>query len=188
MENINETNGTKRTLVISAFPGLGKTHLFNKFKEVKITALDSDSSLFSWKENTEPRERHPDFPNNYINHIKDNIGKVDIILVSSHKQVREALSAAGIYTYLVYPSKILFGEYIERYINRDSDKAFIKMMKTNFASFVDEIDNENLVNVYKRKTEIPETYLIDIVFEIHWDLQQKRMDDLKQNQTNTKRI
>ena len=36
------------------------------------------------------KERNPNFPNNYIEHIKENIGKVDYIFVSSHLVVRQA--------------------------------------------------------------------------------------------------
>ena len=64
------------TLVVSAFPGCGKSHLFRNKGEKKI--LDSDSSTFDKSQ----------FPQNYIEHIKFNIGEVDIILVSSHKEVR----------------------------------------------------------------------------------------------------
>ena len=68
------------TLVVSAFPGCGKSHLFRNKGDKKI--LDSDSSTFDKSQ----------FPENYINHIKSNIGDVDMILVSSHKEVRDALA------------------------------------------------------------------------------------------------
>ena len=78
------------TIVVSAFPGTGKTH-FAKYTDLDV--LDSDSSKYSWvKEGV----RHPDFPANYIRHIKENLGVVNIILVSTHKVVREALTEAGI--------------------------------------------------------------------------------------------
>ena len=34
------------------------------------------------------KHRNPEFPDNYIQPIKENIGKVDYIFVSSHKEVR----------------------------------------------------------------------------------------------------
>lgn len=67
----------KQTLVISAFPGCGKSHFFRENKDKEV--LDSDSSKFD--------KTH--FPQNYIEHIKSNLGKVDIIMVSSHKEVRD---------------------------------------------------------------------------------------------------
>ena len=66
----------KNTIVLSAFPGLGKTTFFNKCKESKISVLDSDSINFSWLEggtdsdgSNETRVRNPDFPNNFIQYI-----------------------------------------------------------------------------------------------------------------------
>ena len=61
-----------KTKVISAFPGTGKTHLYNNFQG-KI--LDSDSSQFDKKY----------FPQNYMFHIKGNMDDAEIILVSTHK-------------------------------------------------------------------------------------------------------
>ena len=59
--------------------------------------LDSDSSTFDKK----------NFPENYITHIKNKISIVDIILVSSHKVVRDALVKNNINFTLVYPDRTL---------------------------------------------------------------------------------
>ena len=64
-------NDFKDTLVVSWFPGVGKTHLFNN-KEIDI--LDSDSSKFD----------KSDFPSNYIRHIKENLGKVLLLIFFSY--------------------------------------------------------------------------------------------------------
>ena len=73
------------TIVVSGFPGVGKSYYVNYGESNDYMpqgfALDSDSSKFDKKE----------FPQNYIDHIKNNIGKVKIIFVSSHKEVREEL-------------------------------------------------------------------------------------------------
>ena len=95
-----------KTKVYSAFPGVGKTTYFNNTNK---NVLDSDSSKFD-KSN---------FPSNYIQHIEKNIEdpSVDRILVSSHKDVREALVERGIPFVLVYPDRSLKSEYIQRYKN-----------------------------------------------------------------------
>jgi hypothetical protein len=106
-----------RTKIISAFPGVGKTYYHNKHKD---TTLDSDSSNFSWikdENGNNTKVRNPEFPQNYINHIKDNIGKYEYIFVSSHKDVREALLDNCIFFYLVYPDSIRKDEFIQRYKN-----------------------------------------------------------------------
>lgn len=118
------------TLVVSAFPGCGKSHLFRNKGEKKI--LDSDSSTFDKSQ----------FPQNYIEHIKYNIGEVDIILVSSHKEVRDALVNEGIDFTLVYPSKDIKDEYIQRYIDRGNDGKFVELLKQNWDNWTDELENQ----------------------------------------------
>ena len=37
-----------KTIILSAFPGTGKTYLFNNQEKLGLSVLDSDSSEFSW--------------------------------------------------------------------------------------------------------------------------------------------
>ncbi len=107
------------TIVVSGFPGVGKSYYVSRGEGSDYMpqgfAIDSDSSTFD-KSN---------FPKNYIEHIKSNIGKVKIIFVSSHKEVRDALVDAKIDFTLAYPYANLKDEYIERYKERGSDDGFI---------------------------------------------------------------
>jgi len=143
-EFINESK-EKDTLVISGFPGIGKSHFFRKNEKQGKIVLDSDSSLFSWvkdKDGNNTKERNPYFPGNYINHIKKNIGDADIILVSSHKIVRDALVENDIPFTLVYPSRSIKEEYLQRYIDRGSDNPFIKLLDNNWDNFLDEMEQQ----------------------------------------------
>jgi hypothetical protein len=119
------------TLVVSAFPGCGKSHLFRNKGDKKI--LDSDSSTFDKSQ----------FPENYIKHIKSNIGDVDIILVSSHKEVRDALVDKGIKFTLVYPNMDIKDEYIQRYIDRGNDGKFVELLKQNWKNWVEELNQQS---------------------------------------------
>lgn len=112
------------TKVISGFPGVGKSTLFAQ----GLNCTDSDSSKF-------PKD---DFPRNYIQHIRALIekGEHDYIFVSSHDTVRTALVREGIAFTLVYPSLTLKDEYLQRYKERGSPEAFIKLMDTNWTSFI----------------------------------------------------
>ena len=103
------------TLIVSGFPGTGKSHFFNSTTRF---VLDSDSSTFD----------KSDFPRNYIEHIKSKIGQADIIFVSSHKDVRDALVAEGMDFILAYPSIDLKDEYIQRYKDRGSNEGFINLI------------------------------------------------------------
>lgn len=139
----------KRTVVVSAFPCCGKTYAFENYQD-KYSMLDSDSSKFSWIYETEKdkygntlrgvkRVRNPEFPNNYIEHIKENIGKVDIIFVSSHLQVREAMEEAGIRYCTVYPKKEMLNEWVGRMYRRGNDENFIKFQIEHWDEFMHNI-------------------------------------------------
>lgn len=119
-----------RAQLISAFPGTGKTwfYLDNIYRSDQII-LDSDSSKFS-KE---------DFPANYIENIKGNMYMTSIILISSHKEVRDALVNEGLYFTLVYPDISLKEEYIKRYEDRGSDPMFIKLLDKNWNTWITEL-------------------------------------------------
>lgn len=133
----------KETLIISGFPGVGKSYFFNN--NSNLIALDSDSSEFSWvkdKDGNNTKERNPDFPNNYIKHIKENMGKVDIIFVSSHKVVRDALKENNMFYYLVYPCRCIKEEYLQRYRDRGNNQGFIDFIDKNWEDFIKEIETE----------------------------------------------
>lgn len=140
--------------VVSAFPAVGKSYIFDKMKLEK-EVYDSDSSTFD----------KSDFPNNYITHIRSLMldGKKKLILVSSHEEVREELVKNNIRFYLIYPDASLKDEYMERYRSRGSDENFIKMMDEKFESFVESCDTMESDLISKIKITEPNTYLGDII-------------------------
>lgn len=145
---IEETDGegfnyTLNTKVISGFPAVGKSQFVKDNQDLLV--LDSDSSQFSWlkdENDNNTKTRNPKFPQCYIDYIKENIGQVDIILVSSHDNVRKALEDNKIEYCLVYPSKTLKEEYMNRYIKRGNDYNFIKFIEANWDKFIDDIEQE----------------------------------------------
>jgi hypothetical protein len=153
-ENEHQTRGglgvQKSTTIISGFPGVGKTFYAERSNEEGFLVADSDSSQFS---------KRPDFPACYIAHIKENIGKKDVILVSSHKVVREALAKANLPYILVFPNRALKGEYLKRYAERGSSDAFLSLLDEKWDEFLDEIENET----FPTKVELgPGKYLSDV--------------------------
>jgi hypothetical protein len=119
------------TKIYSIFPACGKTWLYEHQEDYDLKILDSDSSQFSWiytsiDENGDiirgiKKVRNPDFPNNYIEHIKENIGKYDCIFVSSHSSVREALDKEGIDFTIVYPEQSCKAEWVGRCFIREKN-------------------------------------------------------------------
>lgn len=115
------------TKIYSIFPACGKTWLYEHQEDYDLKILDSDSSEFSWIRCYDPygrpitKHRNPDFPRNYIEHIKENIGKYDCIFVSSHASVRDALDEEGIDFTIVYPEFDCKAEWVGRCFIREKN-------------------------------------------------------------------
>lgn len=135
---MSEKKGFTDTKIYSVFPACGKTYCYEHQENYNLKILDSDSSEFSWirvldethefrnrgKKNYKEqyiKVRNPDFPNNYIKHIKEHIGKYDCILVSSHASVREALDKEGIDFIVVYPEQSCKAEWLGRCYMREKN-------------------------------------------------------------------
>jgi hypothetical protein len=155
----------KDTKVIAAFPACGKTYYVENREEDNIV-LDSDSSKFSWMNGVDEQHefknrgkknyteqyikvRNPNFPNNYIEHIKENIGKVDYIFVSTHDVVRKALKQADIDFTLVFPEQSLKSEWIGRCFLRGSGEEFCQLISDQWDNWMLQMEEEVVVN--KRK-------------------------------------
>ncbi len=107
----------------------------------KIRLMGTDWFINKYA-NTEIRTRNPEFPANYIQHIKENLGKVDIIFVSSHLEVRKALQSAEIEYVTVYPDSDLLEEWVGRMYLRKSPESFVKFQIENWDKFTKGVDNE----------------------------------------------
>jgi hypothetical protein len=116
------------TTLISAFPGTGKTSYYNNNND----CLDSDSSKFD----------KTYFPDNYIEHIKRNVGKVSYIFISSHEEVRKALEKNYLYFTLIYPDISLKSEYLERYKKRGSPDSFISLLDKNWDTWINQLQKQ----------------------------------------------
>ena len=102
-------------LIISAFPGCGKTTATLRYgKDHKI--LDLDSSMFDKK----------CFPKNYVGEIEKIQRDWDIIFTSTHEQVRRLLGEHNIPYILYIPSIERKEEFLELYETRNSNKEFIQ--------------------------------------------------------------
>lgn len=115
-------------MLISAFPGTGKTYLCKTLKDQGLNVFDSDSSSF----------KGPNRFVEYIDHVLEIIGTKapQAIFISSHAETRELLTKHGLRYYLVYPALDLKDEYIQRYIDRESPQPFIDLMRSQFEAFV----------------------------------------------------
>ena len=133
------------TYIICAFPGCGKTTAYESIKH-RIKCIDSDSSKFHGEGMT--------FPDDYIAHIKENIGKVEIIFASSHKEVRDALAKEKIPFILYFPTKNRRIEFVTNIVARGSKRDLVQKIDKNFDEWVDSIENDD--NQYMQGVRLPE--------------------------------
>jgi len=150
---VEEQKKRDNGLIICGFPGVGKSSVIKT--KINDNLLDSDSSTFDKSK----------FPDNYIEHIKENISDGKTILASSHDVVRDALIENKLPFFLVYPDKSLKKEYLKRYTDRGSPVKFNTLMEENFEKWAkqcDDIDNK-LVTKIKLKSG---QYLSDVMDEI----------------------
>lgn len=115
---------------------------------------ESESHLECWegirnkKANEIIKRRNPNFPQNYIDCIKENIGKVDIIFVSCHLDVRKALEENEIDYVNIIPSVHLRNEWVGRCFIRGNDEKFCKLISHNFYNWIESMRNDKMNNEY----------------------------------------
>ena len=156
-------------IIISAFPACGKTTYYKQWSQYSPEnvwrersngeqvynnlglpcgqkILDSDSSEFSWVKDENGNNtsiRNPKFPQNYINHIKEKMLSEDIIFVSSHDVVRDALKQNNIPYHIFYPKKEHKQRWIYRFEKRGNDEKFISFISDNWDKFIDDIKQDD---------------------------------------------
>ena len=151
----------KNTLVISAFPATGKTHAYKILKEQGYDVLDSDSERFHWEYFFGGRYRNEEFPSNYVDYIRKNIGKVDAIFVSSHIEVRNALSETVIDYIVICPAVECKDTYVGRCYIRGNSKEFIDKIIENWDEWIACCENDTGANkiIELKHNE----YLLDVI-------------------------
>ena len=130
-----------KTIIVSAFPATGKTYLTEGQEMLDLKILDLDSSSFSKKEG----KLNPNFIQDYLKAIKENIGKYDIILVSTHLEIQKAMDIENLSWCLVKPNSAMKHEILGRMWVRGSTDDLIKTVNDNWGQWV--IQNPTLWNI-----------------------------------------
>ncbi len=154
-----------KTAIISAFPACGKTHMAGTFSQHSSEGiLDLDSSKYSWildEDGNSTGVRNPDFPANYIKHIKASIGEVAFILVSSHEEVHQALEDSELAYVSVMPDPSLKAEWIGRCWLRGSSEGFLKLIETKWVDWTNPVMLQQKWSCIGRTTLQSGEYLSD---------------------------
>lgn len=155
---------SKKAIIICGFPGVGKSCVANN----RTNILDAESSAFSWKVDPEHPEkdmvRNPDFPDNYIRYVEKNMAiyACDVVLASSHGEVRNELKMRGIPYIIVAPRRELKNEYLIRYLQRGNNIEFIELLNDKWDAFLDEIERDGAPVIWLGSGE----YMSDVLGEI----------------------
>lgn len=129
----------KNTIIVSAFCGTGKSYICSSFKNV--------IEFECWK-----YDKEIDFPFNYIKDIRENIGKVDYIFISTNPVVLRELNKIGIDITLIYPNIKLKKEYLSRYLDRGSNSEFIETISKYWKLWINEIKQQTYCNQFELKS------------------------------------
>ena len=114
--------------IVSAFCGTGKSYICDK---TDINAIEIEY----WK--------YKNSDKSYIEDVKNQIGKVDYIFISTDPVSLRLLIDAGLTITLVYPENSLRNEYLDRYIDRDSPYDFIGTFMKFWDIWLDELKEQD---------------------------------------------
>ena len=137
--------GKMDTIIISGFYGIGKSEC----ARANPGCIDLEAKSYAWKTNESGKFekdaagqniRNPDFPNNYMRDINEQIGKVPIICVSTRIEVRDALVRSGMPFTLVYPERGLRADYIRRCEKRGSPREFVNFLETRWDELLADLE------------------------------------------------
>lgn len=142
------------TKVIAGFPAIGKTYAA---RNSNYLCVDCDSSQWNWL--TDPngdflmtdngsRIPNPNFPQNYIDHIKFQMKHdfLDFVFVSSHETVCQCLKENYIDFTIVVPALNCKKEYYKRMQQRESPTSLIERVTENWNLWL--IDRQLEPNCY----------------------------------------
>lgn len=165
---LEKVDSSEQTIIIMAFPGCGKTYFKEQLKGSGIKVLDSDSSNFDKEE----------FPQNYIKYIESQIGKQDIILISTHEDVRHAIYEndnimSHCAVYICYPKLKIKDLWIQRLRDRGNNEKFCKLIEDNYQKWIMDIKLEN--NFFPIVLGHGKDYLMSHIYELNLSREKRKI-------------
>lgn len=138
----------KKTLIISAFPACGKTFLYKNQEQLLFRSQDESQIHYSFLDSDSSKfQKYDGWEKEYVNHIEENIGKVDFIFVSQHDAVLQEIANRHIPFVTVGPENLPW--------TTDEDKKLVKQQW--FGRFILR-DNSHITNFMDWIKKLSENY------------------------------
>lgn len=159
------------TKIFAVFGCLGKTMFANRYPDL---ALDIESSPYEYYYDGDLRDiekfkgkveriRNPDFPQNYVEMIKKNIGEYPLIFIVQSKEVMRILDAEGIHYSVVYPDKSKIEQLLNDAKNRGNITRYVERLENILENDEDLLQIQNTLKfdelIFLRENE----YLSDFL-------------------------
>jgi hypothetical protein len=129
-EVIFKNSAQIKTLIYAVWCGAGKTYICEK---TNINACEIE--YWKYKDYGLKKE--------YLQDIKNQMGKVDYIFISTDPEGLKLLKTEGYNITLIYPENALRNEYLDRYIERDSSYDFIGTFMKHWNIWLDELKEQD---------------------------------------------
>lgn len=166
-KDTTQKHGTKKGVILNAFPASGKTYLGQQLPNV----IDLGKTAFAWVQTPQQQRmdaeqqkgllqtKNPNWPQNYVEAILKAQNKYDIVLVNY--DVLKTLHEQGIAYSIVTPTLDCKQEYIARMQQRGNNSDFVLHMQQAFDAYV----TNNLQDPYAEHiyTMNPGQYLYDFI-------------------------
>ena len=154
-------------IIIAGFAGIGKTTLGKKYKNV----IDLDAAEYVYDDRDLQhlsieqrkgmnRKPNPDWPDNYINAIKEALNIYDIILVWDRPDVLNEYEKNYFDYWIIYPDKEAVKSYNVRYLNRGNSQEYVKKKMRQYKEYCTVFEQKNVKKILLSKEETLEDYLL----------------------------
>lgn len=154
-------------MIISGFPGIGKTKLESKYESVidldgiyifDLTHKQRNMNFEKLKGIDKPFNKN--WPFCYIEDIKGKVLEYNIVLICQEKQLLLELDKQNIDYIIVYPQKDCIDEYMQRYKKRGNSEEYINKKRKLFYSQIDYLRQNTKKHWILEKGEYLEDRLI----------------------------
>lgn len=172
----------KKTLIISAFPGCGKTYLCENQDKLKFQYYGEDKRFSFLGSDSSHYKKCEGWEKEYIDDIEKKIGSVDFLFISQHEEVLTELESRNIPFIVIAPDNsewlsnkerlLIKQQWFGRFVLRNNDHIsnfdnWITSLKNNYDEWTstEHLTKHNPISFFVLKEN---QYLSDIIKSLYW--------------------